>query len=130
MPVKDPAKKREIDRLYREKKKAERAIQEQAQVAGESVDTAEAARAVVEVREEGPLREYTAADLRDALEVGRCCRIWEEVVAGQTAGESDLAEWLESDPPLRWLFLAWVAASPWATEYQDWAEDRLSSGTA
>lgn len=123
-----PEAKRKRQERARDKIAAE--IQAQADAAGETVDAKGAARAVVQVRDEDEVPEYTGAHLREALEVGRCCRIWEEMMAGHTAGEDALAEWLESGPELRWLFLAWIIASPWAVQYTEWAEEHLSSGAA
>ena len=109
-------------KAYRQRQREERAVLAQAADAGVRVDPKSAARKVEAAQGGAGAAPVTAEDLWEALDVGRCCRIWEEVVGGHSLGERELAEWIESEPPLLWLFLAWIAQGPWAVEYQDWWE--------
>lgn len=66
---------------------------------------------------------FTIGDLSAALDAGRATALLEQVLGGQESLSEQLAEWIESEPPMLWLFLRWVANSPHASEYQQWAEE-------
>lgn len=111
-------------RAARSRERAEAKVLQAAARSDSQVDVKEAAAALVASEEEPP-KEYDHQALEDALEVGRCCRIWEEISGGYLAPQEELASWLASEPPQAWLFYAWVYRSPWARDFRDWRAEWL-----
>lgn len=114
-------------RKNRVRKRTAAQVAEVAAQTGSDVDPKEAAAQLLD--SDGETLRYTRQDLRDALEVGRCCRILEEMIGGYTAQEDELADWLASNPPLGWLFFSWVLSSPWAREFSEWWAERSVDAT-
>lgn len=110
-------------RKTRRRNKTVRQVTEAAESRTPDVDVEAAADALI--ASESAARRYARDDLKDALEVGRCCRIWEEIAGGYTAPQEELADWLASDPRLAWLFYSWVRSSPWAREFRAWEAEWL-----
>ncbi len=123
-----PLSNAERQKRSRERQKARVAVLEQAVKAGDarpSLDAVAAARKIQDAREASSAAAPRWQALREAVQVGRWCGIWEEVAAGHTAAEEELAAWIAADPPLLWLFLSWVAEESGSADiFDEWCSER------
>ena len=98
---------------YRQRRKNETAVV--------SADQKARAEKLLQAEEAARIAGADTEALWAAFEAGLAVRLFVEIAQGLSTGEAQLIEWLESEPPGRWMFAAYLTDRGTWGQFESWA---------